>query len=142
MENYCFNAFSCHGLDVKPQKCVFEVWWRHKPSFTIVWRHTVINFDLKCCCSSSSRKTIVYNCFHHFVLSSNQEIEFLRLLWRHNGVTSPYTKITTGYKQFSTLWLIGNNNKQSNISQKKKRRKIWNSDLSIILLLPIGSLKI
>ena len=24
--------FSCLGLDIKPQKYVFEVWWRHKPS--------------------------------------------------------------------------------------------------------------
>ena len=29
----------------KPQKCIFEVWWSHNFSPTIVWRHIVINFD-------------------------------------------------------------------------------------------------
>ena len=87
--NYCFNAYSYLRLDVKQQKCIFEVWWRHKPSFAIAWRHAVISFYWKYCFSSYSRKTIVYNCFHHFALSLKQENEFLRFWWCHNYVTSP-----------------------------------------------------
>ena len=123
MENYCFNTFSCLGLDLKPQKCVFQAWWRHKPTFTIACCHTVINFNWKCCFSSSSRKTIVYICFHYFAVSSKQDNESLRFGWRHNDATSLYIKVTSGYRQFSTLWHIENNNQKPNLSQKKNAER-------------------
>ena len=71
------------------------------------------------CFSSSSRKTIVYICFHYFAVSSKQDNESLRFGWRHNDATSLYIKVTSGYRQFSTLWHIENNNQKPNLSQKK-----------------------
>ena len=70
MKNYYFNTFSSPGLGLKLQKCVFKVWWRHNPSFVIVWRQNIINFDWKYCLRRISRKNIDYKRFHYYTLSS------------------------------------------------------------------------
>ena len=54
-----------------------------------MWRHSVINFDWKCCFKSFSRKNVHYKRFHHFALSSKQENKFLRFQWHHNDLTTP-----------------------------------------------------
>ena len=137
MENYWFNAFSCPGLYLKPQKCVFEIWWRHKPLFTIAWRHTVISFDRKCCFSSFSRKTIVHNCFHHFALSTLLWVQNKTSFWGSDDVTmmsqTPRPKLHLGTGSFllsDTLGTIIS----SQTFLRKKRRKIWKSELFIIIL--------
>ena len=53
----------------------------------------------------------------YFELKARKRV--LRFQWRHNDASSPKAKIMAGYRQFSTLWHIGNNNQHSNLSQKE-----------------------
>ena len=58
----CFCNFSWKALEklfssleLKPRKCVFRVWDRHKPLHTIVWRYNFINFYWQCYFRTSYR---------------------------------------------------------------------------------------
>ena len=53
----------------------------------------------------------------YFELKARKRV--LRFQWRHNDASSPKAKIMAGYRQFSTLWHIGNNNQQLNLSHKE-----------------------
>ena len=109
------NAFSYLGLDFKSQKCVFEVWWRRKPSFSIVSSSHCYQFWLE-------------------MVVPQENLSFtnvsITLLWAQSKKTSfwgyddvimmpqgPRPKLRLGTGMF--LLSDTDNNKQWNLSQKK-----------------------
>ena len=75
---FLFKTLSSRNLDPKPRKCVFKfkVWWRRKPSLSIVWRQNAINFDWKCWFTSFSLKIIVKKRFHNWFWAQRKKKSF------------------------------------------------------------------
>ena len=93
-------------LTLNYKKSVFEVSWRQKLSFTIVWRHMLSVLIENVILEVRQEKLLITNVSINVSLSSKQKKPWL------------FT-----FTWLFTLWHIGNNNQHLNLSHKKNTER-------------------